>query len=240
MNTPTQATPHSGAVERSPAQFFFEVGFGAAYAEAVIQQGDAPFALSDALIERAWEIAGEAHDDPAEFDRYLAQANASQPPAPVAAPDGEQQARSIVASVAEELGYCEDDVEVFRSGNLDGDDLLPVMAVERALAPQPAASIPAAGGEPDFEAFAKEWHRAVEVILTMAGLSPALGAQEAIAAMQERLQPPAGDREAVAKAAEFLLWCYDNGPAVEHAKEAWEALRLALRSPAADPTGEKK
>lgn len=59
-------------IERSPAQFFFEVGFGACYAEAVVRNGEVPFVLTDDIIERAWQIAPEAHDDHAEFDRYLA------------------------------------------------------------------------------------------------------------------------------------------------------------------------
>lgn len=63
---------------RAPAQFFYEVGYASAYAEATIRNGMVPpFSLTDALIERAWKIAGEAYDDPEEFDRYLAQANAS-------------------------------------------------------------------------------------------------------------------------------------------------------------------
>ncbi|RYG88651.1 MAG: hypothetical protein EON59_03890 [Alphaproteobacteria bacterium] len=51
------------ALERTPAQFFFEVGFGAAYAEALIRADmKPPFEYSDALVERAWSIAREAHD----------------------------------------------------------------------------------------------------------------------------------------------------------------------------------
>jgi len=72
--------------ERAPAQFFFEVGFGAAYAQALIANDmKPPFALTDAVVEHAWDIAGEAHDDPEEFDRYLALANraALQSPPPV-------------------------------------------------------------------------------------------------------------------------------------------------------------
>lgn len=61
---------------RTLAQFFFEVGFGACWAEAYVQNGEQePFPLTDALVERAWEIAGEAHDDPAEFAGKLALAN---------------------------------------------------------------------------------------------------------------------------------------------------------------------
>ena len=39
----------------------------------------------------------------------------------------------------------------------------------------------------ELEGFAQSWHRAVETILTIAGLSPALGATEAAEAMRERL-----------------------------------------------------
>lgn len=71
----TQPAP-SEALERSAAQFFFEIGFGAAFAQALIaNDGKAPFVFSDALVEHAWAIAGEAHDDPAEFDDYLSLAN---------------------------------------------------------------------------------------------------------------------------------------------------------------------
>lgn len=48
----------------------------------------------------------------------------------------------------------------------------------------------------ELEGFAQGWHRAVETILTIAGLSPALGAVEAVEAMRERLAPaePSGWR----------------------------------------------
>lgn len=62
--------------ERGVAQFFFEIGYGACWAEAFVRNDCAPFELTDALIGRAWEIAPEAHDDHAEFDRYLALATA--------------------------------------------------------------------------------------------------------------------------------------------------------------------
>ena len=74
--------------ERKTAQFFFEVGFAACWAEAFVRNGEVPpFELSDELIERAWSIAREAHDDRAwsiareahddraEFDRHLTAAN---------------------------------------------------------------------------------------------------------------------------------------------------------------------
>jgi len=65
--------------ERSIAQFFFEVGYGAAYADAFIANNGSPaFTLTDASIERAWAIAPEAYEDHAEWDRYMALAT---PPA---------------------------------------------------------------------------------------------------------------------------------------------------------------
>lgn len=74
-----EKTEQSG-LDRSPAQFFFETGFFAAFAEACAEIGKAPFALSDRIVERAWDVAGEAHDDRAEFDAYLARANGSAAP----------------------------------------------------------------------------------------------------------------------------------------------------------------
>ena len=58
---------------------------------------------------------------------------------------------------------------------------------ERLAHPSPAPQQPqseAQDGKVDWEAWATEWHRCVETILTMAGLSPALGASEALEAMQ--------------------------------------------------------
>jgi hypothetical protein len=43
------------------------------------------------------------------------------------------RAIEIICKEAEELGYCEDDVAVYRRGDFDGDDLLTLQAVERAL-----------------------------------------------------------------------------------------------------------
>lgn len=76
---PSITTNASGAApERTIAQFFFEVGYAACYADAYIRNdGKPPFELSDALIERAWEIAAEAHEDPAEWDAYQAKADAA-------------------------------------------------------------------------------------------------------------------------------------------------------------------
>lgn len=66
------------ALSRTPARFFFETGYFAAYAEASIQAGHRPpFQLTDAIIDRAWEIAREAHPNPVEFDRYLSSADSA-------------------------------------------------------------------------------------------------------------------------------------------------------------------
>lgn len=66
------------SLDRSLGQFFFEVGYAACFAEVMIKQDmKAPFVLSDAHIEGAWPQSIEAHDDPAEIDRYLAMANAA-------------------------------------------------------------------------------------------------------------------------------------------------------------------
>lgn len=79
MGQQQEKTEQDG-LDRSPAQFFFETGYFAAYAEACAEIGKAPFALSDRIVERAWDVAGEAHDDRAEFDAYLARANGSAAP----------------------------------------------------------------------------------------------------------------------------------------------------------------
>lgn len=77
-----------GLPERSPARFFFETGYFAAYAQASIRAGNrAPFELTDAVIDRAWETAPSAHPDPEEFDWFLEMADRSGrpwegPPAP--------------------------------------------------------------------------------------------------------------------------------------------------------------
>lgn len=74
--TPADAT--GAQLSRPPARFFFEIGYYACWAEAVARSaGTPPFALSDQLLDRAWSIAGEAHDDRAEFDRYLVSANSA-------------------------------------------------------------------------------------------------------------------------------------------------------------------
>lgn len=60
------------ADDRTLAQFFFELGYGACWAEAAIRNGEKPpFDLTDAVIERAWAITPETYDDHAEFDEKL-------------------------------------------------------------------------------------------------------------------------------------------------------------------------
>ncbi len=43
------------------------------------------------------------------------------------------QAIALIVIQAEELGYCDDDVAAFQRGEFDGDDVLTLQAVERAL-----------------------------------------------------------------------------------------------------------
>ena len=70
-------------LNRSVAQFFFEVGYGACFAEALVQNDmKPPFVLSDEHIEAAWPRSIEAHEDHAEMDRMLALAAALSPALP--------------------------------------------------------------------------------------------------------------------------------------------------------------
>lgn len=63
---------------RSLAQFFFEVGYGACLADAMVRNDmKPPFDLTDEIVEHAWQIAGEAYETPAEFDAKLAMTNAA-------------------------------------------------------------------------------------------------------------------------------------------------------------------
>jgi hypothetical protein len=69
--------------ERGIAQFFFEIGYGACFAEAFIRNGaKTPWPMSDAEVERAWEMTPETYDDPAEFDRYKALADVAEAGSP--------------------------------------------------------------------------------------------------------------------------------------------------------------
>lgn len=66
------------ALDRSVAQFFFEIGYAACWADAFIQNDQKPpFHLTDAIIERAWQTSYESYEEPAEFDAKLAIANAA-------------------------------------------------------------------------------------------------------------------------------------------------------------------
>jgi len=67
-------------------------------------------------------------------------------------------------------------------GNYIYEDYVSLADVRRALSTLPQQ---AATDEREAADWAREWHRCVETILTMAGLSPALGASEAALAMQE-------------------------------------------------------
>ncbi|MEN2748209.1 hypothetical protein [Sphingomonas sp. T9W2] len=62
-------------LSRTPAQFFFETGYFAAYADVAFRRNGQ--LLTDAVIERAWAVAREGHPDHAEFDRYLSSANSA-------------------------------------------------------------------------------------------------------------------------------------------------------------------
>lgn len=63
--------------ERTLAQFWFEIGFAACWAEAYVQNDSAPFELNDRKIAREFEKSIEAHDDPAEIDAFKALADAA-------------------------------------------------------------------------------------------------------------------------------------------------------------------
>ncbi|TCM21523.1 hypothetical protein EDF56_101187 [Novosphingobium sp. PhB165] len=59
--------------DRTTAQFFFDVGYFAAWSDAYMQNGKkAAFTISDGDLDRAWAIAPEAHDDREEWDRHMA------------------------------------------------------------------------------------------------------------------------------------------------------------------------
>ena len=58
---------------RTLAQFFFEIGYGACFADVMVANDmEPPFDLLDQIIERAWTISGESYEDPQEFDQKLA------------------------------------------------------------------------------------------------------------------------------------------------------------------------
>lgn len=75
--------------DRTTAQFFFEVGYSAAWADAYMANGKkAAFPISDESLERAWAIAPEAHDDREEWDRHMAATQSAWQPIDTAPKDG--------------------------------------------------------------------------------------------------------------------------------------------------------
>jgi hypothetical protein len=101
--------------KRTLAQFFFEVGYGAAWADAFMANGQkAAFPLTDEAIERAWAIAPEAHEDAEEWARN--QRAADEVPAMAQAL---REAEKLIAEAQEAL--CgRDDV----CADADGNDAL--------------------------------------------------------------------------------------------------------------------
>lgn len=68
-------TPAADIVERGLAQYWFEIGYGSCWADAYMANGyQAPFLLTDSIVEHAWSIAPEATDDPDEFQARLTEA----------------------------------------------------------------------------------------------------------------------------------------------------------------------
>lgn len=65
----------SAPTDRGIAQFFFEVGYGACWAEAFIRKDSPPFHLTDAVVDRAWQMAPDGYDgDEFEPNKALADA----------------------------------------------------------------------------------------------------------------------------------------------------------------------
>ncbi len=62
-----------GAVE--PAEYFFLIGYFAAYSDAIVRFGVHPWPITEATIDKAWRDARWGAADAAEFDRMRAQAN---------------------------------------------------------------------------------------------------------------------------------------------------------------------
>jgi len=116
------------ADERSPAQFFFEMGFGACYAEAMIRGGDkVPFPISDDFMEQQWIISQEAYEDPSELDAMLALTAASQ----ASAGEGLRIARGIVeADLADAKEHCDADWIGLSQAALDAIDATLTTPVE--------------------------------------------------------------------------------------------------------------
>jgi hypothetical protein len=78
MTAPCNDRAVAAGLNRGIGQFFFEVGYGACFAEALIQNDcKPPFELTDAHIEAAWPRSIDAHEDGAEMDQFLALAKAA-------------------------------------------------------------------------------------------------------------------------------------------------------------------
>lgn len=63
--------------DRSLARYFFEQGYFACWADAMAALDAAPFKLTDAGLDRAWDVTPVARDDYAEFAARLALAAAA-------------------------------------------------------------------------------------------------------------------------------------------------------------------
>jgi hypothetical protein len=80
--------------------------------------------------------------------------------------------------------------------------------------------------EPATAQWAREWHRVVETVLTVCGLSPALGADEALVAITEYLNPiaPLLGQDEPPEPLEFLGYDYKaplSAYEIQFAKNAW-------------------
>lgn len=58
-----------------PAEYFFVIGYFAAYADAIVRFGISPWPITQAIIDKAWRDARWGAANAAEFDRMRAQAN---------------------------------------------------------------------------------------------------------------------------------------------------------------------
>lgn len=97
---------HAGA--DAPAKYFFEIGYFAAYADAIVRFGVAPYGVTDAIVDKAWQDAREGTADPAEFDRMRDQADASRSGRPVAhsvGGDAVREAQEIICDLMECAGF---------------------------------------------------------------------------------------------------------------------------------------
>lgn len=120
--------------DRTTAQFFFECGYGAAYADGFMENGQKPaFTLSDDAIERAWAIAPEAHDDREEWDRHMAATQ--QPPLRVIKDAGAVVRSLQIRSPLNRAIYQA--IRDFRMGNMCDEDGYPWPLVDLMSNPAP-------------------------------------------------------------------------------------------------------